>query len=103
MPYVLPAKKHTMLLIFRLKSDKILSTQHFLTEGIYMLRDLIPTDNISGFDVRPGYFDKDGATPVRGGICFTVSSVYATSCTLLLFKPGARRPKAKLRFPDTIV
>ena len=66
-----------------------------------MLRDLIPTDNISGFDVRPGYFDKDGATPVRGGICFTVSSVYATSCTLLLFKPGARRPKAKLRFPDT--
>ena len=33
-----------------------------------MLRDLKPTDNILGFDVRPGYYDMDGATPVRGGV-----------------------------------
>ena len=50
-----------------------------------MLRDLKPMDNILGFDVRPGYYDMDGATPVRGGVNFTISSFYATSCTLLLF------------------
>ena len=66
-----------------------------------MLRDLIPTDNINGFDVRPGYYDLNGATPVRGGICFTVSSVYASSCTLLLFKPEKRRPYAQIPFPDS--
>ena len=66
-----------------------------------MLRDLHPTDNIAGFDVRPGYYEMNGATPVRGGINFTVSSVYATSCTLLLFKPGARTPSAELPFPDS--
>ena len=54
-----------------------------------MLRDLKPTDIICGYNVRPGYYDMDGATPVRGGINFTISSVYATSCTLLLFAPGA--------------
>ncbi len=66
-----------------------------------MLRDLIPTDNINGFDVRPGYYDLNGATPVRGGICFTVSSVYASSCTLLLFKPEKRSPYAQIPFPDS--
>ena len=65
-----------------------------------MLRDLKPTDNICGYDVRPGHFDMDGATPVRGGVCFTISSFYATSCTLLLFKPGARRPSVQIPFPE---
>ena len=25
-----------------------------------MLRDLYPTDNICGYDVRPGYYDSEG-------------------------------------------
>ncbi len=50
-----------------------------------MLRDLKPTDIICGYNVRPGYYDLEGASAVRGGVNFTISSVYATSCTLLLF------------------
>ena len=66
-----------------------------------MLRDLKPTDIICGYNVRPGYYDMEGATPVRGGVNFTISSVYATSCTLLLFAPEARTPYVRLPFPDS--
>ena len=66
-----------------------------------MLRDLKPTDIICGYDVRPGHYDMEGATPVRGGVNFTISSVYATSCTLLLFAPGARTPYVRLPFPES--
>ncbi len=66
-----------------------------------MLRDLRPTDNICGYDVRPGYYDTEGAMPVRGGINFTISSFYATSCELLLFHPGAREPYVRIPFPDS--
>lgn len=66
-----------------------------------MIRELKPTDIVSGFEVRPGYFLTNGATPVHGGVNFTIHSIYATSCTLLLFKPGAKEPYARLRFPDS--
>ena len=66
-----------------------------------MLRDLQPTDIICGFHVRPGLYDDEGASPVRGGVNFTISSVYATSCTLLLFKPEARAPYVRLPFPES--
>ena len=66
-----------------------------------MVRDLKPTDKVCGFDVRPGYFLVNGATPVRGGINFTIDSVYATSCTLLLFKPAENEPYARLKFPES--
>ena len=66
-----------------------------------MLRDLKPTDIICGYNVRPGYYDLEGASAVRGGVNFTISSVYATSCTLLLFAPGARTPYVRLPFPDS--
>ena len=52
-----------------------------------MLRDLKPTDNVGGFDVRPGNFLLNGATTVSGGVNFTIHSVYAVECTLLLFRP----------------
>ena len=42
-----------------------------------MLRDLKPTDNVGGFDVRPGNFLLNGATTVSGGVNFTIHSVYA--------------------------
>ena len=51
-----------------------------------MLRDLKPTDNVGGFDVRPGNFLLNGATTVSGGVNFTIHSVYAVECTLLLCK-----------------
>lgn len=66
-----------------------------------MIKELKPTDKIAGYDVRPGYYLINGACPVRGGINFTIHSVYATSCTLLLFKPKETTPYARLRFPDS--
>lgn len=65
-----------------------------------MLRHLQPTDKISGYDVRPGYYQINGATPVHGGINFTISSSHATSCTLILFKPEQFKPYAELKFPE---
>ena len=34
-----------------------------------------PTDVISGYQVRPGYYLRNGASVVEGGINFTVHSV----------------------------
>lgn len=66
-----------------------------------MLQDLKPTDKVNGFDVRPGHFLVNGATPVRGGVNFTITSVYAKSCTLLLFRPTENEPYARLTFPES--
>lgn len=62
-----------------------------------MLRDLMPTDKVCGYEVRPGYYQVDGATPVRGGVNFTISSVYATSCELLLL---SRRLLSRMQGSD---
>ena len=61
---------------------------------------LQPTDQISGFDVRPGYYLINGANPVRGGVNFTIHSFYATSVTLLLFKRQQQEPYAAIKFPE---
>ena len=66
-----------------------------------MLRDLKPTDIICGYNVRPGHYDMEGATPLRHGVNFTISTAYGTSCTLLLFAPGARTPYVRLPFPES--
>ncbi len=66
-----------------------------------MLRDLKPTDIICGYNVRPGHYDMEGATPLRHGVNFTISTAYGTSCTLLLFTPGARTPYVRLPFPES--
>ena len=66
-----------------------------------MLQDLKPTDKVNGFDVRPGHFLVNGATPVRGGVNFTITSVDAKSCTLLLFRPTENEPYARLPFPES--
>ena len=46
---------------------------------------LVPLDNIAGFDVRPGFYDTNGATAIPGGVNFTVHSHGATKVELLLF------------------
>ena len=63
-------------------------------------QQLQPLDEIAGFQVRPGFYHTNGATQGRGGVSFTISSHYATSCTLLLFHPREKEPYAKLPFPD---
>lgn len=61
---------------------------------------LQPLDEIAGFQVRPGFYRTNGAVQGKGGVSFTISSHYATGCTLLLFHPREREPYARLPFPD---
>ena len=46
---------------------------------------LVPMDRLAGFDVRPGFYEINGATAIPGGVNFTVYSHGATSIELLLF------------------
>ena len=59
-----------------------------------------PTAEISGFKVRPGNFEINGATEVQGGVNFTISSIGATSCELCLFKRHQDNPYAVIKIPD---
>ena len=61
---------------------------------------LVPFDNIAGFDVRPGFYDINGATAIPGGANFTIHSNQATSCELLLFRRLEQEPFAVLKFPE---
>ena len=61
---------------------------------------LVPLDRISGFDVRPGFYDSNGATAIPGGVNFTVHSRGATSVELLLFHREQDEPFAVLPFPE---
>lgn len=62
--------------------------------------NLVPMDHIAGYDVRPGFYEINGATAIPTGINFTVHSVHATSCELLLFQRGGSQPFAVLPMPD---
>ena len=61
---------------------------------------LVPFDTIAGYEVRPGFYDINGATAIPGGVNFTVHSNHATSCELLLFHREEDTPYAILKFPD---
>lgn len=62
---------------------------------------MVPLDEISGYKVRPGFFSFSGATAIPGGVNFTVFSIHAVSCELLLFHRMGNEPYAALRFPDS--
>ncbi len=62
---------------------------------------LMPLDKISGFEVRPGLYEMNGATALSANaVNFTVHSRNATSCELLLFHREEDEPFAVLPFPD---
>lgn len=61
---------------------------------------MVPLDTLEGFQVRPGFFDVNGATALSDGVCFTIHSQGATSCELLLYKPYEKEPYAILKYPD---
>lgn len=61
---------------------------------------MVPMDEISGFQVRPGMYEVNGAMAIPGGVNFTVHSYGATSCELLLFHRMAEEPYAVLPFPE---
>lgn len=56
---------------------------------------------ISGFPVRPGMFDVNGALPLPCGVNFTIHTHGGTSCELLLFHRGEEEPYAVLPFPES--
>ena len=62
---------------------------------------LQPLDEINGFKVRPGFYNRDGATASSNGVSFTVHSHGATSCALLLFHPQEKEPFARLEYPES--
>ena len=61
---------------------------------------LAPLDNIAGFDVRPGFYEINGATAIPGGVNFTIHSNQATSCELLLFERTKDEPYAIIKIPE---
>ena len=62
---------------------------------------LLPLDVVEGFKIRPGFFRMYGACVASNGVSFTINSHGATMCTLLLFKPQAPKPYARIPFPDS--
>ena len=60
---------------------------------------LVPMKTLSGFEVRPGFYEINGATAIPGGVNFTVHSLGATSIELLLFHRAEEEPFAVLPFP----
>ena len=61
---------------------------------------LVPMDYLSGYSVRPGFYEIFGATAIPGGVNFTVHSHGATNIELLLFRPEEAEPYAVLPFPE---
>lgn len=61
---------------------------------------ILPLDEVAGFQVRPGFYDMNGATALPGAVNFTVHSQKATSCELLLFHRMEEEPYAIIPFPE---
>lgn len=59
-----------------------------------------PMGEVSGFRVRPGMFDLNGAVALQNAISFTVHTHMGTGCELLLFHRGEDEPYAVLPFPE---
>ena len=61
--------------------------------------DAYPTERIAGFPVRPGRALPFGATPVPGGVNFSVYSNRRHGVTLVLFRRGEREPVRRAALP----
>ena len=62
--------------------------------------NLKPLDNIRGYEVRPGFYEVNGASALPGGVNFTLASHNATSCELVLFHRKSFRPFVSIPFPE---
>lgn len=74
-----------------------------LNDHIYTINEPVsfkPMGEISGYLVRPGMFDVNGAMPLPVGVNFTIHTHFGTSCELLLFHKGEEEPYAVLPFPE---
>ncbi len=65
------------------------------------LIDTFPTNELKGLQYRVGRVFPFGATLVEdGGVNFSIFSKEATSCTLVLYRHGAKKPFAEIPFPE---
>jgi len=62
--------------------------------------NLVPLDRIESYDVRPGFYGVNGATAIPCGVNFTVHSMQAAYCELLLFNRKEEEPFVVLPFPE---
>ncbi|MFQ6804264.1 MAG: hypothetical protein ACLRT5_04890 [Lachnospiraceae bacterium] len=62
--------------------------------------NLKPQQTVNSFQIRPGFYDINGATGFPNGVNFTLISRSATSCCLLLFHRGSQTPYARIPFPE---
>ncbi len=67
----------------------------------YQKYHLVPFDHVDGYDIRPGFYDINGATAIPGGVNFTVHTYYGTAVELLLYPRGESedKPFAVIPFP----
>ncbi len=68
----------------------------------YQKYHLVPFDRVDGFDIRPGFYDINGATAIPGGVNFTVHTYDGTCVELLLYPRGESedKPFAVIPFPS---
>lgn len=59
------------------------------------------TDNIAGYDCRPGIYTLNGASAMLKAVNFTIHSSNATGCSVVLFKRGETEPYAVIPIPDS--
>ena len=62
-----------------------------------------PTHSHGEFKLRYGHPMPFGASHVPHGVNFSIFSVHATACTLVLFEHGAAKPMAEIPFRPSIV
>lgn len=67
--------------------------------GVGRTIHLMALDRINGYDVRPGFYEINGATAIPGGVNFTIHSHYATGVEVLLFKRTCDKPYVVLPYP----
>ena len=51
-----------------------------------------PLEQVNGYQICPGFYMFDGATPIPEGVNFTIHSQGATACELLLYHRKAEKP-----------
>ncbi len=76
------------------KAMKSAGSVNFMDNG-----QLLPLDEVNGFQVRPGYYELMGASVLSCGVNFTVETKEGTGVELLLFHRKENVPYAIIPFP----
>lgn len=64
-------------------------------------KHLIPLDKVNGYEVRPGFYGINGATALREGVNFTVSSLEAVAWSFFCTTEGKKSPMQCCLFRNT--